>query len=46
MIMDHVLQDIHIFIAAYLDDIVVHMEEHLICLHIFMERLRKAGLKI
>ena len=48
-LMDQVLEGLHIYSAAYLDDILVHSaswEEHILHLNQVFERLRRAGLKI
>ena len=48
-LMDHVLQGLHHFASAYLDDILIHSiswEEHIQHLTLVLERLRAAGLCI
>ena len=48
-LIDKVLEDIHQFAAAYLDDVIIHSDtweqhvQHLMCV---FQNLRKAGLKI
>ena len=45
--MDHLIQGLEGFTAAYLDDLVIYSstwEEHLKHLHLVFQRLQKAGL--